>query len=124
MKLNSVLVVDDSESDQFYANEMLDEYNEGVEIKVAYDGSEALAILEKLERPLDVIFLDLNMPGMNGFEFLEEYSQKEYASYPVVVLSSSEQALDKNKVNHYDCVKAFMVKPIDFDDFSEIEDLI
>ena len=72
MKLNTILVVDDDENDQFICEYTIRKFDPAIAILKAQDGTEALAIL-KTETP-DAIILDINMPIMNGFEFLEHYA--------------------------------------------------
>jgi CheY-like chemotaxis protein len=115
MTMKSVLIVDDSESDQFYLSELLEEIDEGIQVNSAYDGAEALAAVESMSAKPDLILLDLNMPGMNGFGFLEAYSNTDLPKSTVVVLSSSEQNSDVTQAKSYACVSDFLVKPIDFD---------
>jgi len=58
----------------------------------AYDGQEALEVLKDLDTQPDVIFLDINMPRMNGHEFLEEYSKWDKCSVVIIMLTSSDKA--------------------------------
>lgn len=69
---------------------------EGITVYQAFDGKEALELL-KTEKP-DLILLDLIMPNMSGFEFLENLRQDpEYAVIPVVVISNLGQESDIEK---------------------------
>ncbi len=121
MKTKLVLIVDDSESDQFYVSELLAEFDEGIQVKSAYDGQEALDILTSIPNQPNVILLDLNMPGMTGFEFLEAYNQIDGQHSSVMVLSSSDQSIDRDKVNTFGFVKSFLVKPIEFSDLESLD---
>jgi len=114
MKLLCVMVIDDSDADQFMSEIILKEYNPDIEILQAYDGVEALEMLKSAEKLPDLILLDINMPRMNGFEFLEEYcSEKNKIPHaPVVVmLTSSAQGEDKEKAKTHKCVKHYLEKP-------------
>jgi CheY-like chemotaxis protein len=69
---------------------------EGIKVYQAFDGKEALELL-KTEKP-DLILLDLIMPNMSGFEFLENLRQDpEYSIIPVVVISNLGQESDIEK---------------------------
>lgn len=77
------------------------------------DAREALHQLSDMEnrsKP-DVIFLDLNMPFMNGWEFLEEY-EKLGLLIPVCVLSSSIQKSDKERALAHPSVAEYLSKPL------------
>lgn len=58
----------------------------------------------------DVIFLDINMPVMNGWKFLEAM-QKNGQSFPVYILTSSTSELDRLQAKEYPAVKDFLNKP-------------
>ncbi|MBL4635236.1 MAG: response regulator [Kofleriaceae bacterium] len=113
MNINSVMVIDDSEPDQFLAKIIIRKFDSNIEIFQAYDGQEALENLGKLSKPPDIIFLDINMPRMNGHEFLEVYDTWEEQSVVVVMLTSSDQERDKEKSMSHRCVKKYFTKPLD-----------
>ena len=123
MKVRSAMIVDDSDSDQFLARARLLQFDPEIEIIQAYDGQEAL---EKLEDPNvnpDVILLDINMPRMNGLEFLEQYSQRENQTTVVAMLTSSDQPSDKEAALSYGCVKDYFVKLFDESDWDKLTGL-
>ncbi len=63
----------------------------------------------------EIILLDLNMPVMDGFEFLEVYENDESISkdkITVIVVSSSESMRDKHKVSRFNQVQAYISKPV------------
>ncbi|MFK7915412.1 MAG: response regulator [Pseudomonadales bacterium] len=112
MKLERILVIDDQPADQMLAKYAIQSYNPNAEILEAYDGVEALEILDSLALPPDIIFLDINMPRMNGFEFLEAYRASAEKIQVVVMLTSSDQEADKEKCEQYPFVAAYETKPI------------
>ena len=121
MKLNTVMVVDDCEAEQFLYKHTIEAYEEGVNVISAYDGEEALEILHKKEQVPTCIFLDINMPRMNGFEFLEAYSDQFDNNHIIIVmLTSSAHTNDQEKAMSYPCVKDFFLKPIIADDLAKI----
>ncbi|MDU0352811.1 response regulator [Paraglaciecola aquimarina] len=113
MKKHSVLVVEDSEIDQYIVKYMIQKFDPELEILQALDGQEALEILTTLNEQPIVIFLDINMPRMNGHEFLKEYEQSQINKTPVVMLSSSFQKSDREQCLMHKCVKNYIAKPID-----------
>lgn len=108
------MIVDDSEADHFICNHTLKKYNPDIKIIAAYDGQEALEILGAAEEHPQVIFLDINMPRMNGHEFLVKYSEiygEENCSV-VVMLTSSDQENDKQQSMAHKAVVDYFTKPL------------
>lgn len=124
MSMRSVMVVDDSEADQYLAKKSIAKYDSGIEVLKAYDGQEALDILGKLPTQPEVIFLDINMPRMNGHEFLAEYEKWENRSPVIVMLTSSDQKEDKERSMAYKCVKEYFTKPLVFSTLERVEKLV
>lgn len=111
--MKTVMIVDDSEADQLLSQMTLEDFNSEIEILQAYDGEEALEILAELPKQPDIIFLDINMPRMNGHEFLEEYETWKHASAVIIMLTSSDQSRDKEKSAAFKCVKQYCTKPLE-----------
>ncbi|AGP41929.1 two-component system response regulator [Sorangium cellulosum] len=89
---------------------------------VAGDGVEGLDLLRGSQVPRDrrLVLLDLNMPRMNGIEFLRELrSDASLRATPVVVLTTSND--DRDKVDAYDLnVAGYLLKPVTFLSFVEL----
>jgi CheY-like chemotaxis protein len=124
-KLKNVLLIDDSESDNFYHKRKISKLGISDNIKVTYSGEEALEYLItelKGEFPQPtLIFLDINMPGMNGWEFLERYEALDIAHKGEIVLtmlSNSQDPRDINKTSQYKSLKGYYSKPLQ-DDYLE-----
>ena len=126
-KLNCVLLIDDDEATNFI-NEMVIEESgkaeEVVKIQSAFDALTFLKSEEKGKHPQpDLIFLDINMPGMDGWEFLEEYEKLDdgmKAKVILVMLTTSVNPDDKKKAEQFNIVDNFMLKPLTVDDFNSI----
>src|SRR5690606_32947414 len=92
-KLNCILLVDDDPDDNFYHQIIINEMNIVNNIDIARNGIEALEYLKTEDQlPPDLIFLDLNMPKMNGWEFLEQYKHLgigQKARVLIVILTTS-----------------------------------
>jgi len=123
MEIRNCLIVDDSRPDQFYAKAVIEHFDPDINIYQAWDGREALNMMSDENVRPDVIFLDINMPGMNGHEFLEEYNTWEDESAVVIMLTSSDQKKDIEKANAYKCVREFLTKPLDQDGLVKIQNL-
>lgn len=91
--------------------------------KVCVNGRDAIDHLDKVanEKEKILIFLDLNMPVMNGWEFLEICHSRVYREkLHVVVITSSSYKDDKEKVLSYEQVKAYYTKPLKREYLNEI----
>jgi len=123
-KINCILLIDDNPADNEFHTIKIKRAQVCNHIKIAIDGPKALDYLVKSgqegqsethPKP-DLIFLDINMPGMNGFEFLEEYKKldEELKSKVVIVmLSTSLNPDDQKKATENEDVKEFQNKPLD-----------
>lgn len=123
MTFETAMIIDDSEADHFLAKDIIQKYNPNITILQAYDGEEALEILTTIEEQPDVIFLDINMPRMNGHEFLEQYNTREKQAPVIVMLTSSDQEKDKERSQAYHCVKKYCSKQLDIEILKEISAL-
>lgn len=116
MKLREVLVIDDSDPDLLYTEVMLEAAGVAERIRPVGTGQEALAYLSRPQgHEVDVILLDINMPEMNGYAFLEAYEalhDSQQAHAVVVMLTSSPDALDREQAFRFPSVRSFIIKPI------------
>ncbi|MEP1869438.1 MAG: response regulator [Paraglaciecola sp.] len=116
MPTSSVLVVEDSEIDQVIAKYMFNKFDENLEVLQAFDGVEALDILKGTHPQPIFIFLDINMPRMNGHDFLKAYESSDLNSSSIVMLTSSCQPQEKEKCLAYNSVKRYLTKPLEIAD--------
>lgn len=122
--MHSVMIIDDSEPDQYLAQHVIEEFDPNIKILSAYDGQEALDVLRDLPQQPDVIFLDINMPRMNGHEFLEEYETWDNRSVIIIMLTSSDQDLDKEKSKAHNSVIDYFTKPLDVSKLKKVPELL
>lgn len=117
----NILLVEDDEVDVMNVRRAFERNNVSNPLFVAGNGLEALEILRGSELPKErrLILLDLNMPKMNGIEFLEALrADPELASLPVVVLTTSND--DQDKIDAYNFnVAGYLLKPVTFSNFCE-----
>ena len=126
-ELAEVLLVEDSPDDVAFFIRAFRKANMPAQLHVAADGHEALEYLflhgshPRLRTParLKVIFLDLKLPKVDGIEVLRRIKgDLRTRSIPVVVVSSSRE--ERDLVESYALgVNSYIVKPMDFDQFSE-----
>ncbi len=109
-----MLVVDDSPT---IVQAAYDELNDqGYEVEVAYDGMEALKLLEKMVP--DIIILDIEMPKMKGYETAEKIrSNPALAKVPLIALTAVSLKTLGEKAKFFD---AYLVKPFGFEEMIEL----
>ncbi|MCO7223019.1 response regulator [Pleionea sp. CnH1-48] len=123
MNLSCILIVDDNEGDQYICQHTIQKECPDTVILQAFDGVEALEVLESSELKPDLIILDINMPRMNGHEFLEAYAKKpeNEKSSVVIMLTSSVQESDREQAMAHQCVIDFFNKPLDAEDIDKLK---
>ncbi|CAN5251913.1 hypothetical protein BH09BAC3_BH09BAC3_19500 [soil metagenome] len=99
MKKITVLVVDDDIDDQEWFELFLNELYDNVQCERAFNGKEALALLDSDVNKPDIIFLDIHMPIKNGIQFLQEFNKREgFNKIPVVITSTTMTERDMKRV--------------------------
>ncbi len=109
---NEFLLVDDDSDDSELFCEALNEVDTSVHCHFALDGNEALIMLEEINPA--VIFLDINMPGMNGWDCLTKLkSKEEYKHIPIIMYSTSSHQTEVDKAFNMGAL-SFFSKPSDY----------
>ena len=116
MSAYCVMIVDDSEADQFLSRYIIESISHNIKIVNAYDGEEALEIINQGHNNPDLIILDINMPRMNGLDFLSAYQNCDNNHSEVVMLSSTMHEEDKVQCLSFPQVKNFLSKPLIIED--------
>ncbi|WP_020603053.1 response regulator [Spirosoma spitsbergense] len=115
-KLNCILLVDDDPDDNYYHQIVINKMNIVNHIDIAVNGIEAMAYLKnKNQNPPEIIFLDINMPKMNGWEFLEEYKNLDIdkkAKVLIMILTTSANPDDIKRAKEIQDVTGFETKPL------------
>lgn len=131
--LKTVMVVDDSTEDRYIVSRQLNKTKQVGLIVENNTALDALAYLEgvvqeggKDRRRPDVILLDINMPKVSGFEFLERLEQMRASSnmdtltsVPIYILTSSVSRKDKSRAAEY-AVGGFISKPPSMEDLKSV----
>lgn len=123
-KLNCILLVDDDSDDNFYHQIIINEMDIVNKIDTVTNGIEALEYLKnESQMPPDIIFLDINMPKMNGWEFLNEYKDLDEArrsTVLILILSTSANPDDVKRAKEIKEVSGFETKPLTKELLNEI----
>jgi len=123
--IRSVLLVDDDDISNFVARDVVEESGLVNDIEVTINGKLALELICKPafndKKPL-LIFLDINMPVMDGFEFLEEFeklTEEQKEGIYIVMLTSST---DENDIvrSRFFPISGYIAKPLTVDKLEEV----
>jgi CheY-like chemotaxis protein len=116
-----ILLVEDDQVDAMTVKRALKSIKVTNRLDIVSDGEQALAFLKNPDKDTPgIILLDLNMPRMNGIEFLKIAKKDEtMKKIPVIVLTTSKD--DQDKIDSFNFgVAGYMVKPVDYQKFVEV----
>jgi CheY-like chemotaxis protein len=115
----TIMLIDDNKIDNFVSLRLIEKTLPGCRFIVATTAQEGLKMLDsqkdELESIPDIIFLDINMPALNGFDFLSRYEKlSEYITNKckIVVLTSSEKDEDMSDMMKNKFVIQYISKPL------------
>jgi len=117
--IDLVMLVDDNDTDNFISRRIIEITKFAGDVVIKNSGKSALEYLEdhktNHEQLPDLIFLDINMPIVDGFVFLYEFEKFDYSikdKCKVIILSSSDNKRDIDKIVNNDHVIKFITKPL------------
>jgi CheY-like chemotaxis protein len=125
-KVVNILLVEDDQLDILDIKRTMDKMNIFHRMEIARNGEEALAYLEgeihqKNQAPPDVVLLDINMPKMNGLEFLSTIRKNDHwKDLKVFIVTTSEEKIDKEAAAALG-VSGYIVKPLKFNNPSSMD---
>lgn len=118
-KVKSILLVDDDHVTQFINRALIKKLKLCQDVKLAMNGEEAIHYLklncQQDHNCPDLILLDLNMPVMDGFEFLHEYENffsEDKRKPKIVVLTTSSSPNDIKRIFKFSSVSDYLTKPL------------
>ncbi|MBC3539600.1 response regulator [Rufibacter sediminis] len=125
--LDLIMLVDDDDTTNFVNKRLLTKLGAAKEVLIKKNGAEALEYLQKSAQEgvayPDLIFLDIKMPVMDGFSFLDEYHNQalfENGSMIILMLTSSASFYDLERLKGYTSVKKHFSKALTENDVKEI----
>ncbi|NJB70036.1 CheY-like chemotaxis protein [Saonia flava] len=126
-KLKSILLIDDDKATNFVHKIVIKKADCIENVVVAENGQEALEYLHTTQNVSppepNIIFLDINMPVMNGWEFLEEYEKlntNEQGDIILIMLTTSLNPDDLKKANGFSSISGYRNKPLTVEMIDEI----
>ncbi len=122
--IKKIAIIDDDPILLFTLKYQINKINAEFELSQFSNGKEAFDFFSdyaNFEHFPDYIFLDINMPIWDAWDFLNEWKSYKFAICPFVyILSSSINPKDVQKAKKYSFVKSFLIKPIDFQNLKRI----
>jgi CheY-like chemotaxis protein len=117
--LRCIMLVDDNQDDNFFHEREINKNNLATIVIAKNTGMEALEYLKSKKdithmQP-DLIFLDINMPGMNGWEFLKKYSRLDkrlQSNVLIIMLTTSDNPDDEARSKTWNFVSDYITKPL------------
>lgn len=116
--MSSIILVDDQPIANFITRKLLEIEGFNEDVLDFTNPEEALAYLEDKQNIL--IFLDLNMPEMNGWEFLDSLKAKGQ-KHRIVILTSSTSSIDRKRAAEYPSVIEYVEKPLNKNKFTQLQ---
>ncbi|TGL55586.1 response regulator [Leptospira kemamanensis] len=122
-KISKVFLIEDDLVTTFLIKTLMEKFSFASEIITFSNGDVALHTLQNSETYPDLLFLDLNMPVMDGWQFLEEIQNRSpLSNIPTYILTSSIDPLDRSRSTQFPNVKGYLVKPLSWKDLQSIQE--
>jgi len=110
----NIFLVDDDMDDQLFFTEALNEIDSSINCTIANNGKQALELLKNVNQLPELLFLDLNMPFMNGYECLSQLkNETRLSKIPIVIFTTSNDPRDA-EITHQLGADVFLSKPNEY----------
>jgi two-component SAPR family response regulator len=123
----SAMVIDDNNIERFLAEKLITRYKFAERLIKFNSAIDALAYLRSVENDPaqfpDIIFLDIHMPLMTGFEFMDEYNEFPQAikdRCKIILFSSTDAYVDHMRMREYPVIHRFVRKPLSEEKLNEL----
>jgi CheY-like chemotaxis protein len=114
------MLIDDDVDDRYLFSRAANMKQPEIKCVTAESGKEAFELLNKMTQLPQLIFLDINMPGMNGWDFLFQFKKNEhFKEIPILIFSTSSREKDIVTAQHAGAI-GYCVKPLDFNGLQTI----
>ena len=117
--LDCIMLIDDDKSDNFFHEREINKANLSVVVITLESAFETLDYLKSMKEKKKIqpalIFLDINMPKMDGWEFLMEFSQLDktiQSEVMIMILTTSDNITDKFRAKAWNFVSGYLTKPL------------
>tara|TARA_R110002126_G_scaffold247190_2_gene390117 strand:+ start:5174 stop:5566 length:393 start_codon:yes stop_codon:yes gene_type:complete len=126
--LKTVILIDDDEIEHFFLDRLAKKTGLIENLVWFSYATEALDYLKTADpSKIDVIFLDINMPRMNGFEFMEAAKSQipeVISQIDIVMFSTSTASEDRHKASQFEEIKSYVCKPMDEEALKTVVELV
>ena len=117
-QLKYIMLIDDDEDDNFIHERAIRKVDSEIVVIATQSAKAALIHLKEEQNKNNLpglIFLDINMPGMNGWEFLQEYNDLDeslQSKVIIIMLTTSDSEADRTKAKSWNFVSDYITKPL------------
>jgi len=121
-KFKHILLVDDDKVSNFITERFLQDSDLVDNLEIVLNGQEALSYFDHCTNAFpDLVLLDINMPLMNGIEFLEFFDKSSFhGNSKIAILTTSNMEEDKSSTMKFSNVIAYVEKPLSLENLSEV----
>ena len=115
-----ICIIDDDKICQLLMKRLIHRVDKSISIKTFLDGEEAFSHYKNSSCKCQIMLLDINMPKMDGWEFLEKINLENFKDCNIYLATSSIDYSDQEKAKKFDKVKGYLRKPITKETLKEI----